>query len=230
MTGLVRYIGYAVVFGETVKVEGRYERFAPGAFSDADLPSAMLPIKFNDHSANSRTIGEAMTFQDDVGLGFSANMRPEWAAFIKAKGFTKASIMFTEPTAKVDYGLGAKRETIVKAKLLHIAICGDEAIYQNSLVWRVDNHAAMLRGKSRDLVSCWDSGLSAAVERLRQRRSVQTPAPHNRAGINALFEARSSEFQRIRAMARSSPAAARDLLCGHIAFSKAADKFFAKVR
>lgn len=229
MTGLVRYVGYAVVFGETVKVDGRYERFAQGAFSAADLPSTKIPIRFNDHSPGSRSIGEAATFQDEVGLGFFAHVRPEWSNFIRAKGFTKVSIMFSAPTAKVDFGLGAKRETIVKADLLHIAICGDEAIYQNTLVWRLDNHAAMLRGKNRDLVSCWDKGLKAASERLRER-SAQNAAPQNRAGIDALFEARSSEFQRIRAMARSSPAAARDLLCGHIAFSKAADKFFAKVR
>ncbi|MET4490689.1 hypothetical protein [Bradyrhizobium sp. LA7.1] len=227
MTSLVRYLGYAVVFGETVKVGGRYERFAQGAFSAFDLPSAKLPVKYNDHGPNSRTIGEAMTFQDEVGLGFCASIRPEWSSFIRASNFTKASIMFSDPTAKVDFSIGAKRETIVKAKLVHIAICGDEAVYQETLVWRLDDHATMLGGKNRALVSSWVKGLNAAEERLRERRS----APQNEAGLDALFEARRSEIERIRALARNSPAARSQLvMCGHIAFSKAADKFFGKVR
>lgn len=230
MTGIVRYLGYAVVFGETVKVDGRFERFARGAFSAADLPSATFPVKYNDHSPNSRTIGEAMTWQDEVGLGFCASVRPEWSCFIRANGFTKASIMFSEPTAKVDFGLGAKRETIVKAKLVHIAICGDEAIYQQSLVWRLDDHAAMLRGKNRTLVSSWDKGLSAAEERLRESRSAPSPSPQNKTGLDVFFEARRPDIERIRALAKSNPAAMSSVMCGHIAFSKAADKFFGKVR
>lgn len=223
---LVRYVGYAVVFGETVKIDGRYERFAQGAFSAADLPSAKLPIKFNDHARNAQTIGEAMTFQDETGLGFFAHVRPEWSSFIRAKGFTKASIMFSDPTAKVDFSLGAKRETIVKAKLVHIAICGDEAIYQNTLVWRLDDHAATLK-TNRALVSSWGDGLEAAEKRLRERRAAQGPAPQNRGRLDAIFEARRPEIERIRALAKRSPAVRSQLvMCGHIAFSKAADKFF----
>ncbi|MBH5372954.1 hypothetical protein [Bradyrhizobium glycinis] len=227
MTRIARYLGYAVLFGSTVKIDGRYERFAQGAFSDADLPAAMLPIKFNDHGPNARTIGEARTFQDDVGLGFYANVRPEWSSFIRAKGFTKASIMFSDPTVKADFDLGARRETIVKAKLIHIAICGDEAIYQDSLVWRLDDHAAMLRGKNRDLVSNWAKGAAAAIKRLQARRSA---APKNKAGLEAIFEVHRPEIERIRAVARSNPAAMASAVWGHLGFSKAADKFFGKVR
>jgi HK97 family phage prohead protease len=146
--------GYALVWTDRARIDGHWERFERHAFGVGSTVTNLRlghdPRTYGAYAWGVRAVPDHFGLRFDARLADDARSRQLIAA-IRYSNLDEASFAF----AKLDSSWAGDEETIIRARLKEISVCGD-AYYRAGGIW-VRGDEPYLTGRLRQLAVAYAS-------------------------------------------------------------------------